>query len=411
MAARTLPRLPKLPKLAAWRSFTRLSGFQALLLLGGAFVFASVAFVSSRYDVIIDRTAAVPESSVLAATITDRFDEHWPAFESRLPEKARQALSRSGNARSVTIFAVHGPSTELDWSSLEELGYVTERTGRKRLRLIPHGTSAVGFVILGDRRTPFEAKIERGMLRARVGRDFRGLSLVSNPFDLGRRQISPLHMQSAYLEKPSGVSWVRASAFLSAKLQRFQALAGLWSLPGRMEMSISASETSVLNPFILYYRPAFGTDRAGPAFESIAKAILAETDPISFEVSLPDDSKMLELRREPDSVLTVRKKVSLYGNRAKLKVPGGRHNIEIFYADNGESWMSDDLGRIQASIMSNVTAKKASEPCESGGNAGFASFTGKSLDSWPFFHGFDRLTFTINNIESGMFTTCGYFTP
>jgi len=400
MPDRTVPR-PKLHEL------TKL---QALLLLGGAFVFAALIRGVRHYDFFVDRSPSAPEGAVLAATI-DRNSEDWPAFEAKLPEKARQALFVAGDLKSVTLFAIPGAGDELEWWTVEAMSAITERTGRKRLRLVPKGTSIVGELKLGGRMVPFEASVSRGLFQARVGRDFRGLSLKANPFDKGRRLLNPMYMQSAYLEKPSGVSWDRAADLLTPQLQRFQPQAGLWSLPGRMELSLSASETHAISPFVLYYRPRYGTSLEGPLLEEHAKGLLAESDPIGFEVALPDDTEMIELRRDPDSVLTVRKKVGQFGERAQMRAPGGTHTMEIFYADDGEAWMSNDLGLIQAAIAGNVGAEQPAGDCEVGGRDGFAAFSGKSLESMPLLKGMERLTFSIHNIESGVFTTCGYFTP
>lgn len=412
MADRTVPRLPKLPELAPWRGTrsTGLTWLQALLLLGGAFVFATLIWGTRRYDFYVDRTPSAPEGALLAATI-DRTSPDWPAFEAKLPEKARQALFVAGDLKSVTLFAVPGTGPDPDWWTVEALSSVNERTGRKRLRLVPKGTNVVGVLMLGGREVPFEATVSRGLFQARVGRDFRGLSLPANPFDKGRRLLNPMYLQTAYLEKPSGVSWGRSADLLAPQLQRFQLQAGLWRLPGRMELTVSASETHALSPFVLYYRPKYGKSLEGPLLEEYAKALLAESDPVGFEVMLPDDTEMIELRREPDAVLTTRKKVNTFGERAQLRAPGGEHMMEIFYADDGEAWMSNDLGYIQAGIGGNVGASQPVGACEVGGRDGFAVFSGKSLESMPLLRGVDRLTFSIHNMESGMFTTCGYFTP
>ena len=401
MADRTVPRLPKL------RELTKL---QALLLLGGAFVFAWAVRFALRTDVYVDRTPSAPEGAVLAATI-DRTSSDWPAFEAALPEKARQALAVASGLESVTLFAVQGDGGALQWWTVEALSSVNERTGRKRLRLVPNGTDVVGEILLGGRRVPFEASIENGRFQARVGRDFRGLSLKPNPFDKGRRLRNPMHLQNAYIEKPSGVSWSRVAGLLGPQLQRFQPQASLWSLPGRMELSLSASETHAISPFILYYRPRYGSSLEGPRLEEHARGLLAETDPIGFEVALPDDTEMIELRRDPDSVLTTRKEVNIYGQRAQLRAPGGEHRMEIFYANDGEAWLSNDLGLIQAALTGNVGAELPTDACETAGKDGFAAFSGKSLDSLALFRGLKRMTFSIHNMESGMFTTCGYFTP
>lgn len=402
MADRTVPRLPKLPEL------TKL---QALLLLGGAFVFVAFASISLNYAVVVDRTPGVPAGAVAAATLLDRSSEYWRVFEAKLPEPARQALAQAGDARTVTLFAVPGSDGSLQWGLSEALSAVSDRTGRKTLRLVPKGTSAVGYVQVDGRIVPFEVSVGRGLVRARVGRGFRGPTFSPNPFDKGRRQLSSMYMQMAYLEKPSGVSWRPAAGLLASHLQRFQPLAELWQLPGRIELSLSASETGALSPFVLYYRPEFGRGLEGPRLEAHAKALLAESEPVGFDVTLPDDTKMIEVRREPDAVQTTRKHVNRFGERAQMRVPGGSQKLEIFYADDGEAWMSSDLDLIQASIMGNIDAGRSQDACETGGAAGFASFSGKSLESWPLFRDFNRLTFSLHSLESGLFTMCGYFTP
>ena len=399
MADRTVPRLPKLPELT-W--------LQALLLLGGAFVFSLLIWGSRRYDLYVDRTPSAPENSILAATI-DLTSPDWAAFETKLPEKAREALFVAAGLKSATLFAVPDGQGDLQWWTVEALSSVNERTGRKRLRLVPKGTTAVGILKLGDRTVPFEVEVGRGRFEARIGKDFLGPTFESNPFARGRRHLAPLHMQELYLEKPSGTSWGVVTTLLSGQLQRFQPQASLWSLPGRMELAVSASETEGLAPFVLYYRPEHGISLSGPALETYARGLLAEADPVGFEVTLPDDTQMVELRREPDAVVTTRRNVGVYGERAQLHTPGSDQKMEIFYADDGEAWMSTDLGLIQASIMGNIGAERDLDSCEQGGKDGYADFSGQTLASWPLFKGMDRMTFSIHNIESGMFTTCGYF--
>ncbi|HJV33406.1 MAG TPA: hypothetical protein VJ694_05255, partial [Patescibacteria group bacterium] len=282
-----------------------------------------------KYELVVDRTPAVPDGAVVAATILDRSSENWRGFEPKLPEQARQALAHAGDATSVTLFAVPGADGGLQWGLLEALSAVTERTGRKTLRLVPKGTSAIGYLSVEGRVSPFEASVGKGLVQARVGRDFRGPTFTPNPFDKGRRQLSAMYLQMAYLEKPSGVSWGAAADLLASHLQRFQPLASLWKLPGRIELSISASETGALSPFVLYYRPEFGRGLEGPQLEAHAKALLAESEPVGFDVTMPDDTKMIEVRREPDAVQTTRKHVNRFGERAQMRVPGGTQKLEI----------------------------------------------------------------------------------
>jgi hypothetical protein len=126
---------------------------------------------------------------------------------------------------------------------------------------------------------------------------------------------------------------------------------------------------------------------------------------------MPDDTQLVELRREPDAIQTVRKSVNHFGERAQMAAPGGSHTMEIFYADDGEAWLSDDLDLIQASIMGSISSANSSGACETGGAGGFAALSAKKLESWPFFKNLERLTFSIHSLESGLFTICGYFAP
>lgn len=399
MAEQPLPKLPKLAKL---------SGLQALLLLGGAFVFSALAWGFNRYEIVADRTPAAPEGAVFAATLLDRTGQDWPAFEAALPEEARKALAVADGPESVTLFAVP-QGKELQWWTVEAMSAVTERTSRKAYRLVPKGTDAVGHVMFEGRSVPFEANFSGGTVRARVGRRFRGPKFQAEPFTDVRRLVAPLHQQLAYAEKPAAASWSTVSGLLTSEMQRFQALGSFWNLSGRVELAVSASATPGLQPFIVYHRPTPGTETDRATFEDAAKLLLAEAEPIGFDVTLPDDSSMTEFRRDPSSVLTTRKDVRGFGTRAQLKAPGGTQQMEIFYADTGETWLSNDLGLIQTAYAGNVGAVASNEACERSGPGGFLAFSGQNPALPSYFQGFERLTFSLEETESGLFTFCGYF--
>jgi len=399
MAARTLPRLPKLPKL---------SKLQALLLLGGAFVFASVACAAGRYTIVVDRTPSAPEDAVLAVTIPDRGTEDWRAFEAHLPEEARSALSQVPADQSATLFAVSDGGSGLRWGLIEALSSISPRSGKKAYRLVPRGMTGIGFIALGGRSAPLRLYVEKGLFRAEIGQTYRGPVLPKDPFAKKRRLLSPSHVQNIYIEKPAEVSWEGSADLLGMELQRFQGLPLLWKLPGRVEMSVSASETDAIRSFVMYYRPQSGGNLAGPNLESYARQLLSEAHPVGYKVTLPDDTNMVELRLDPDSVETSRNKVRQFGQRARLSIPGSDSMIDIFYADDGEAWMSSQLSLIQGAIMGNIGAVAEESACDARESAGFASFSGDSLDNWPLFSSLARLTFNIHNIETGLFTTCGY---
>lgn len=391
---RKLPRLPELTKL------------QALLLAGGAFVFASAFWAACRFDVFIDRTPSAPAGTVFAATV-DRRSPHWPELEAALPEKARQASRVAEGLDSMTLFAVPG-ADGLEWWTVEALSAATERTGRKRLRLVEDGTAAAGFVVLNGRETPFTARFGDGRFEARVGRDFLGPDFRPNPFAAGRRLTSPMPGQTAYLEKPLGADWGPVSALLGASLQHFKGLSGLWSLPGRLELAVSATTTDGVSPFILYYRPSPGSSLPEAELEAAGRALLAETDPVGVTVLMPDATAMTEYRHEPTAVGVERKDVRSFGKRATLRMAGSRQKLELFYANDGEAWFSDDLGRIQAAIMSGVSAVEAETRCGTDAHEGRFVFRGGSIGNFPYFQSLNELIFSMPDDESGLFTICGY---
>jgi hypothetical protein len=272
---------------------------------------------------------------------------------------------------------------------------------------VPDGTDAVGFAVIGGTTVPFSATFDEGGFRARVGRDFLGPDFHANPFALGRRLKAAMPDQTTYLEKPAGVSWKFAAGPFGDALQRFRAFSELWMLPGRVEVTLSATQTHAINPFVLYYRPTHGRGLEGPQLESVGKALLAEAEPVGFIVTMPDASKMTELRREPDAVRIDRKPVNGFGTRATLRLPGSERRLEIFYADDGEAWLSDDLGRIQGAIMDNITTEDPNGVCEKG-REGYAEMKGPVLSLHPDVPTLKRLTFGLEDVESGLFTICGY---
>lgn len=397
LTAKILPKLPKLTKL------------QALLLLGGALVFVALAWTTRRYDVFVDRTASAPEDAVFAATI-DRASRDWADFETSLPEGPLQALAMAADARRPTVFAVRdAEGTGLQWGVVEAMNARTEHGGRKKIRLVPKGTFAVGFVRMNGRDMPFKAFGGQGVLRADVGVTYRGLTTGPGALSDHRRMIAPMNAQTAYLEKPAGASWKSVSSLFETGLQRFRGQAGLWSLPGRIELASSASGTvSGLSPFVLYYRPSARSDEAAAVLEAFSRRILAEAGPVGFEVTLPDGTKMTELRLEPDAVRSVRKEVRAYGYRLTMSSPTGGHATEAFFDKNGEVWLSTSLGLIQAAMIGSIESSSPTSTCESGGRGGYAEFSGPFASPWPYFNGFEKMTVSIHDLETGMFTICAY---
>jgi hypothetical protein len=189
-------------------------------------------------------------------------------------------------------------------------------------------------------------------------------------------------------------------------MQRFQALSSFWSLPGRVELSVSASSTdAVLQPFTLYYRPIGSVKTPRSVLENYAKRILADASPQPFDFKLPDGSHMQELRRDPASVRTSVKQ-NQFGSVVKFSYPNQPEGLDSYYMKSGEAWLTTDLGLVEATYMGKVGSTKATDVCHQGGAGGYAMIPGSFL---PFSTGFKALTVTIHSLETGMLTICGYY--
>ncbi len=395
--------LPKLPKLT-------LSKLQALLLLGGAFVFATALVLGLRYRLALDTTPTVPARAVVALSILKKdpsffAGQPWQRFLASLPAPAAQALTQATPGQSMTLFAVPDENGGLQWSLVEALSS-DSRTGAPRWRLVSRAIDAVGFVDFSSARQPFSLRFGLKNLEAEVGQTYRGITPEAPSFSAGRRLVSPIKEQALHLEKPYGVSWNGIPSLLQDRLQRYGVLAEPWTWPGRVELTVSASATEAsLQPFLLYYIPQGGRDAMTEKIDIFAKKLLSEASPLAVKVRLPDSTSMTELRNEIREVVETSSE-NRFGRLLKYSTPGTDMRIAVFHAKTGESWISTEVGFIQAGLVDSLGAEKPSENCNQGGNLGFASFSGAML---PMLGTFSSVNITLRNLETGMFTICGYY--
>ncbi len=395
-----VPTLPKLNGL-------KLTKLQALLLLGGAFVLAAAYWSASRYRLVKDPTGSAPSTSTVVAHFLPQDPDSDPEkgrarLFSALPREARETLASASPNEAVTLFAVPSDDGRLLWTRLD-----TGRTGKRHAwRLIKKTTGAFGTVVVNGKKRPFEAVLEDERAIFRVGQTYRVIDIRPAAPGTGRRMRSALGQDGLYLEKPEGADWSASADALASELQHFPALARVWALPGRVEFTASASHTdSILQPFILYYRPS-GTKKLPHAeLEAFARGILADAFPRPIVTRLPDGSQMKETRREPRAVVAVQRE-NRFGKIEKYAYPGEKTGIYAFYATDGEAWVTTDLSLVQNMLTGVIGIDTPTDACQKGGRGGFASIP-KAYS--PVISEFSTITFSVQDLETGLLTICGYY--
>lgn len=389
--------VPPLPKLKA----IKLTKLQALLLLGGAFVLAAGIWIG-----VSDRLVSEPDwnSYADAPAVIAVYGDAAPArhFLQALASSSSDTPELSSlSPRSATVFFAKAEQSG-DALKIHYAGSPTP----SHLRLIPRNTLATGYIRVGGHDIPFSASFDEEKAVFQVGRTYQGILGDAPTEDAGRRMMTNLSQNMLYLEKPAGASWSKTGAMKGLDLQRFQALSDFWTLPGRVELSASELRTdTVLQPFSLYYRPVGASVLPRAKFESYAKNLLADALPHPIKVQLPDGSQMQELRHDVEGVQTSQKQ-NQFGDVVKFSYPGQKEALYAFFAKSGEAWLTTDLSLVEAVLLGNVNSTPPADVCHKGGSSGFAVVPASFL---PVHIDFKAMTVSIHNLETGMFTICGYY--
>jgi hypothetical protein len=223
--------------------------------------------------------------------------------------------------------------------------------------------------------------------------------------DAGRRLKSSNDQKYFYMEKPEGAVWTTAPWLLNEGLGT-SSLKGFWDLPGRVEVSLSASHTdTIFQPFVLYYRSRGSEKFPRDKIEGLVRNALAEAVPMKNEVSLPDGSKMTELHHDENGVMTTSRRIHL-GEVVEFRVPEDGSTLQAYFADSGEAWVSTDTGHIQQALLGNINTEVSQDTCKQGASGGYAALPGSFM---PILSGFSQVTISIHNLETGLLTTCGYY--
>ncbi len=418
---------------------------QALLLLGGAFAFAGAGWFFASHRPIQDPDPILGERAVAAMTFVGQ-PRFLAPFETSLPPKAAavlRALSYPKGSQ-TTLFAYRQDDGSFGWGAVVERGRVpaqaeaislsagsrspllafdpeqngaalaaiirnaspSSRDPKAIRRWVPRSADATGFVEIGGRRQPFLGFFLENQVIFKIGRTYRGLdlknSLPKTPPHIG----APIHDQIAQLEKPPGISWNGLPGIFKNDFQRFQALSDPWSWPGQLGLTVSGSATGEgLMPFVLSYRAQPGeTSNVSKKIDEFAKKILSETVPEAVIVNLPDHTHLTELRQSPDAV-QVQTRQNRFGNLLKFTVPGNDTSMIVFHALTGESYVSNAIPLIQAEILNGIAPPTNASSCGKTLDEGYASLNG----SLARFGIFKKIDFTFKNLETGLFTICGYY--
>lgn len=394
------------PTLAKLKTI-RLMKLQALLLLGGAFVLAVVIWTAARYRLVSEPEWGLFDNASAVITV---YEDSQPVrrFLEQLQSSSSDTIDIAALAprTGITLYAAADPA---DGSTNIHSSGVFNGVGSvypSRLRLIPRDVQAVGFIRLSDRQVPFLASLDEEKAVFHVGRTYRGLIGDGPILNAGRRMRVPPSQEMFYLEKPENASWARSSALLGMEMQRFPALSAFWNLPGRVELTVSASRTeSVFQPFSLYYRPVGTIDLPRTMLETYAKDLLADALPHPIDVQLPDGSRMQELRHDAAGVRAEQQQ-NMFGDIVKFSYPDQKEALYAFYAKSGEAWLTTNLILVQAALLGNIGATVPDDACHKGGAGGFAVVPASIL---PIKSRFNELAVSIHSLETGMFTICGYY--
>lgn len=392
--------VPPLPK-------PKLGKLQALLLLGGAFVLAGVVWALSH-----DRLVSEPDWDVFgddAAMITVYGDSPSARrFIDRLTASSSDTFDVSAlNPRSAAVFYVKAdePGGALNVRSAEVFQGL-KGSHPRRLRLVSKDTQAVGYIALDGKKEPFSAAFESDKAIFRIGRDYRGIFGGGPASSSDPRMITSSSDQLFYAEKPEAVSWNGVPALLSSEMQRFPVLSTFWSLPGRVELTVSASGTgTALQPFSLYYRPAERFRLPQEAFETLAIDLLADAMPQPVDTKLPDGSHMQELRRDRSSIRSS-VRPNQFGVVKNFTVSGQSASLSVFFMKDKEVWLTTDLMQLQQIYLGKIGTAPANDACHTEGSGGFAVIPGSFLPGPAIFN---KMTISIHNSETGLSIICGYY--
>ncbi len=398
------PRLPKPPRPSG------LSRLQALLLLGGALVFGSYAFFRT-YRLALDASSAAPQEAEITLSVLrdgDVFfsEPAWTRFSTAVFGEGATPVGAAQNIRPILLYAVRDNDGILRWTSVDRSRLSENQALKPKIRFVRRDVDAIGNLRIAGTTQPVHAFFRPDSVRLVIGRDYRGLTFRPEPFSRGRRLNQPIKEESARLEKPSSVSWGSFPNVFQNHLQRFTPLVEPWQWPGRVELAVSASSTKeVLSPFVLYYKPSVGEKNVAKKVEDFAKNLLSQASPQTLLVQLPDATKMSELRDDPGA-LHKEETPTRFGTLARYSSRGNLERLAVFYANEGEFWISTDVALIQEALLANVQATPSTDACLQDRGEGFASFSAwKSSE----FGAFSTYSVSLKHVVPGLFTLCGYY--
>ncbi len=375
------------------------------LLLGGVFGIGLLAWFALTHKAVALPYDALPKETVAAVTVFGTGEDRQETL-TRFTQATSTTLPTGMDTHSnVTFYAVR-EGDGLSWRVVE-----TKPTlNPSMLDVVPSNDEGVGFGIGADgRRLPISLDIDENRVLARIGYAPRGYLKEPRALDRGPSLASQLSDKARmYVSMRSP-----AQDGLVPDLGRLSGLVG--SLQGPTEIMLGQSEPTIpLQHFLI--RTIFTNPTEAHRIDSALKDILGRADPHKDALQLEDQSSMTELRLSTSAVKLDERAIST-GTIKRFVSPYGRASITVFTDHAGTAWISDQSATLQGFItaLSSETSERADE-CIPMAPALSTLLYPQNIDAYThplnnwksLLTLFERVSFSVVDTESGLFTVCGY---
>lgn len=423
-------------KTPAERPRRRLRG--ALLLFGGALLSVCLFFASAAFRPVFERaSSAVPEDAFSWLALSK--NRELLAHAERLPEDWARALGAvrrgaSPAANELVLFLRREEgellfgfltSSEVDLAALPRgysystfdglravyRGAPAFREPSYRFYLLDRSLAGWGETRDADEVLPVKAALEESgeALRLTIGKKFRGMGPgMDRPAP--RPSIAAFPENSVFyfadLAHPRTFSSILERAPEAAR-------GGVEDISGVLVAMKGPAETLFLRSedgdgrLVATLKPRFSSSL--DELDRAIRAYLGRKDPERLHFLLPDGSTSTEFR---DARASIKKEEGVLVDGAKIESYRSIHGRAEFHKltmADGRVWIATDKPLLSRLLLASVGGDRAGSPsiCRPDGRfPGFVLFPGTEM---PLSSSFERVTFLLQDHETGLFTICGYF--
>jgi hypothetical protein len=450
--------------------FRKLSKTKALLLSGGALCSVFLAWFLATHRPVLDPAPAFTDRVLGAVTFIGRPDG-VEALVAKLPEGALGPLEEAGFAEGnrLTLFAYLARDGSIRWGGIERCripahGPSSGAIGRGLCSFGPQDhfdaialgvhpeaddprpakrwirRSADGFGVFFPsfaayltglqpgspareapfRSLPFLLDVSSGGFKLTAGMAYRGLALDDS---FGRRKLrlpADFPGKALHFYSPSQAVTGRLFGQVAPFMQRHAGFADFPSvMGGSFEAVVSATAPGdALNPFIFYrFGRPLDEGRTATIVESLKNA-LGELFPAERLMRMDDGTEAVELGNGRSDITVVRRDLSV-GTLYRFTDKAGNPLLALFDDHEGSAWISSSVDHLQSVMLINVGAvdTRTERACRFGlEKPGFRLVPGAvggvpGMDDkiLSVFSQNTAIDVVINNLETGLFTICGYF--